>query len=117
MNLNWINMKIYKQKGVYGEGDVYTIYSLEDWDEYEKICKEKNPEFIKYNPNFYYFKEDFIKYIGKIWQYENEGYKVIGIEDNEPMVDWYWILQNVDDPEDIRYVLANSHELQDGLKI
>ena len=121
-------MKIYKQKGIYGEGDVYTIYSLEDWDAYEKICKEKDPEFLKYNPNFYSFKEDFIKYVGKIWQDKNQlkhtlngvplyvEYKVIGIEDNNPMMDWYWVLENVDDPKNTKHLLANSYDLQDGLK-
>ena len=94
-------METYRMKGIYGEGDVYVLKTIEDWDEYEKLCKERNSDFLKYNPNFFSFKKDFEKYIGKTWQdkeqlrYTYNGvpvyveYKVIAIEDNNPMMDWF----------------------------
>ena len=122
-------METYRMKGIYGEGDVYVLKTIEDWDEYEKLCKERNSDFLKYNPNFFSFKEDFEKYIGKVWQdkeqlrYTYNGvpvyveYKVIAIEDNNPMMDWYWIVQNVDDDRDVKSILANSCDLENGIKI
>ena len=120
-------METYRMKGIYGEGDVYVLKTIEDWDEYEKLCREKNSDFLKYNPNFFSFKEDFEKYIGKVWQdkeqlrytYNDEPvyveYKVIAIEDNNPMMDWYWIVQNVDDDRDVKSILANSCDLKNGI--
>ena len=123
-------MKTYTTKGIYGEDDVYVLETLEDWDEYEKVLKDIDKDFIiKYNPNFYSFKEDFKKYIGKIWQDKDqlryrfngipvyEEYKVIAIEDDNANLDWYWVVQNVDDDRDIKYVLANSWYMQNGIKI
>lgn len=120
-------METYRMKGIYGEGDVYVLKTIEDWDEYEKLCRERNSDFLKYNPNFFSFKEDFEKYIGKVWQdkeqlrytYNGEPvyveYKVIAIEDNNPMMDWYWIVQNVDDDRDVKSILANSCDLKNGI--
>ena len=122
-------METYRMKGIYGEGDVYVLKTIEDWDEYEKMCRERNSDFLQYNPNFFSFKEDFEKYIGKVWQdkeqlrytYNDEPvyveYKVIAIEDNNPMMDWYWIVQNVDDDRDVKSILANSCDLKNGIKI
>ena len=122
-------METYRMKGIYGEGDVYVLKTIEDWDEYEKLCRERNSDFLQYNPNFFSFKEDFEKYIGKVWQdkeqlrytYNGEPvyveYKVIAIEDNNPMMDWYWIVQNVDDDRDVKSILANSCDLKNGIKI
>ena len=122
-------METYRMKGIYGEGDVYVLKTIEDCDEYEKLCRERNSDFLQYNPNFFSFKEDFEKYIGKVWQdkeqlrytYNDEPvyveYKVIAIEDNNPMMDWYWIVQNVDDDRDIKSILANSCDLKNGIKI
>ena len=122
-------METYRMKGIYGEGDVYVLKTIEDWDEYERLCREKNSDFLKYNPNFFSFKEDFEKYIGKVWQdkeqlrytYNDEPvyveYKVIAIEDNNPMMDWYWIVQNIDDDRDVKSILANSCDLKNGIKI
>ena len=122
-------METYRMKGIYGEGDVYVLKNIEDWDEYEKLCRERNSDFLKYNPNFFSFKEDFEKYIGKVWQDKNQlrytyngvpvyvEYKVIAIEDNNPMMDWYWIVQNVDDDRDVKSILANSCDLENGIKI
>ena len=121
-------METYRMKGIYGEGDVYVLKTIEDWDEYEKLCRERNSDFLKYNPNFFSLKEDFEKYIGKVWQdkeqlrYTCNGtpvyveYKVIAIEDNNPMMDWYWIIQNVDDDRDVKSILANSCDLKNGIK-
>ena len=120
-------METYRMKGIYGEGDVYVLKTIEDWDEYEKLCREKNSDFLQYNPNFFSFKEDFEKYIEKVWQdkeqlrytYNDEPvyveYKVIAIEDNNPMMDWYWIVQNVDDDRDVKSILANSCDLKNGI--
>ena len=120
-------METYRMKGIYGEGDVYVLKTIEDWDEYEKLCKERNSDFLKYNPNFFSFKEDFEKYIGKTWQdkeqlrYTYNGvsvyvkYKIIAIEDNNPMMDWYWIVQNVDDDRDVKSILVNSLDLENGI--
>ena len=52
-------MKIREENGIYSLGKVYTLESLEDWNEYEKICKEKEPDFLKYHPSFYQIKEEF----------------------------------------------------------
>lgn len=112
-------MRQYTLKGVIGEGDVYVIETMEDWDEYEKISKDISPDFLKYNPNFYIFKEEFKKYIGKTWKdryqlrymYNGEPvyveYKVIALEDDYANLDWYWVVQNVDDDRDIKYVNVN----------
>ena len=123
-------MKIYKEKCLFypdiPECDNYVLETMEDWDEYEKILKEKSPDFLKCNPNFFSFKEDFKKYIGKIWSnksYEPDikkncpltNYKIIAMEDSNSVMDWYWIVQNVDDERDTRYILANSHDLEEGL--
>ena len=122
-------METYRMKGIYGEGDVYVLKTIEDWDEYEKLCRGRNSNFLQYNPNFFSFKEDFEKYIGKTWQDKEQlrctyngvpvyvEYKVIAIEDNNPMMDWYWIVQNVDDDRDVKSILVNSLDLKDGIKI
>ena len=123
-------MKTYTAKGIIGEDTVYVLETLEDWDEYEKILNDIDKDFIaKCNPNFYSFKEDFKKYIGKIWQDKNQlryrfngepvyvEYKVIALEDDDPNMDWYWVVQNVDDDRDIKRVLANSWDMQNGIKI
>ena len=123
-------MRIYKEKGIYGEDDVYELKTLEDFDEYERILKEKNPDnFLKCHPGFYKIKEEFKEYLRCRWEdkenlrYTLNGipiyktYIVVGIEDNYAMADWYWILRNEDDLEDIKYILANSHDLKNGLII
>lgn len=125
-------MKIYKEKSLFipgAEGNIYVLETMEDWDEYEKILKDEDQDFLKWNPNFYSFKEDFKKYIGKIWQDKNQlrymfngepvyvEYKVIALEDDDPNMDWYWVVQNVDDDRDIKRVLANSWDMQNGIKI
>ncbi len=121
-------MKTYTMKGIYGEGTVYVMETLEDWEEYEKLLKETSPDFPKWNPNFYSIWDDFKKYIGKIWQDKDQlrytfngvpvyvEYKVIGVEDNGPMMDWYWIVQNVDDERDVKSILVNSWDLKEGIK-
>ena len=125
-------MKIYKEKSLFipgAEGNIYVLETMEDWDEYEKILKDEDPDFLKWNPNFYSFKKDFKKYIGKIWQDKNQlrymfngepvyvEYKVIALEDDDPNMDWYWVVRNVDDDRDVKRVLANSWDMQNGIKI
>ena len=125
-------MKIYTEKSLFipgVEGNVYVLETMEDWDEYEKILKEMDQDFLECNPNFYSFKEDFKKYIGKIWQDKNQlrymfngepvyvEYEVIALEDDDPNMDWYWVVRNVDDDRDVKRVLANSWDMQNGIKI
>ena len=125
-------MKIYTEKSLFipgVEGNVYVLETMEDWDEYEKILKERDQDFLECNPNFYSFKEDFKKYIGKIWQDKNQlrymfngepvyvEYEVITLEDDDPNMDWYWVVRNVDDDRDVKRVLANSWDMQNGIKI
>ena len=109
-------MNIRKENGIYGKGNVYTLYTLEDFDTYENYLKTIDSDYIKkYNPNFHSFKEDFIKYVGKIWNNtKNETYRVIGIEDDDAMGDWYWVLENVENPSDIIYQLANDADFESG---
>ena len=122
-------METYKSKGLYGEGTVYVLKTVEDFDEYEKLLESEEEGYIKkYNPNFYSFKEEFIQYIGKIWEDKDQlrytfngvpvyaEYKVIAIEDDCPMADWYWLVQNTQDENDTKYILANSWDLKNGLK-
>lgn len=126
-------MKTYKEKSLVlpgAEDDVYVLETLEDWDEYEKILKDIDKNFItKYNPNFYSFKEEFKQYIGKIWQDKNQlryringkpvyvEYKVIALEDDNANMDWYWVVQNVDDDRDIKYINGNSWDMPNGIKL
>lgn len=112
-------MRHYTTKGIIGEGDVYVLETIEDWDEYEKISKDISPDFLTYNPNFYIFKDEFKRYIGTTWKdrtqlrymYNGEPvyveYKVIALEDDYANMDWYWVIQNVDDDRDIKYVNVN----------
>jgi hypothetical protein len=122
-------MKKYRTPGILGEGDVYVLENMDDWDEYEKILSDIEDDYIKkYNPNFYTFKEEFKQYIGKIWQDKSQlryklndvpvyvEYKVIALEDDDANMDWYWVVQNVDDERDIKYILTNSWDLINGLK-
>ena len=37
-------------------------------------------------------------------------YKVIALEDDYANMDWYWVVQNVDDDRDIKYVNVNGIE-------
>ena len=49
-------MKVYTEKSAIIPGiedDVYVLETMDDWDEYERILKEKDPDFLKWNPNFY----------------------------------------------------------------
>ena len=103
--------------GLYGEDIVYVINSIEDFDEYAKVTNKSKEKIDQ-------LKERFNKYIGKIWcDYEKplevvDGvqqymeYKIIGLEDNIPYRDYYWVVQNVDDERDIQYVL----NIRTGLK-
>lgn len=110
-------MNIRTEDGLYGKGNVYSLYSLEDFDIYENYLKTIDSDYIKkYNPNFHSFKEDFKKYVGKLWNItKNETYRVIGIEDDDSMGDWYWVLENVENPSDIIYQLANDSDFYKGL--
>lgn len=111
-------MRTYTQKGICGYGTVYVMERMEDFDEYEKILGREYIE--RFNPNFYEFKKEFKERIGTWWEdrkqlrYMYNGkpvyvrYKIIGLEDNNPFMDWYWIVQNEDDSRDVRYINCND---------
>lgn len=109
-------METYKGKGIYEEGTIYVLKNMEDWDELEILYRKGNPVYPNQDSPFFYLKGEFEKFIGKLWQDKNQTkYKVMGIEKNDPMRDWYWIVQNVDDDRDIKYILANSKDLKNGI--
>lgn len=101
--------------GLYGRGVEYIIETLEDWDSYEKMCRETFPEILQY-PDFSKIKEDFKKFIGKIWTSESKKrYEVVAMVDSRPNRDWYWLLRNIEEEKDTRYLLFVSRELEEGL--
>lgn len=101
-------MKTYTTKGIYCEGTIYVMERPEDFDEYEKILGKERIE--TYNPNFYSFRDEFREKIGTYWEdpKQHVRYKIIALEDNNPWADWYWIVQNEDDPRDVRFINCND---------
>ena len=87
--------------------EVWRFYSLEEARNHHTSCS-----------NWPKILEDLERYIGKVWydprdiRYRINGnpvyreYKIIGIEDNEICMDYYWILE--DDSHKIIYRLTND---------
>lgn len=104
-------MKTYQEKGIYGTGTVYLLEKVEDFDELATI-KGCSLEELDKHSNFSSFKEDFIKYIGKLWVDTSDSdiklFRIIGLEDNEPMADWYWVVEYVNDKSIVKHPLAND---------
>ena len=101
-------MKVFEETGIYGKGHRYVIETVEDFDEWRDLHKDS------YGTNRFADEMigDFRQCIGKNWKDPKTGtlYKVIGLEDNEAYMDWYWIIQNVDDERDMQYPLANDSD-------
>lgn len=108
-------MKKYRDTGPYGEGDIYVLESLEDFDEYLKIDPNTS-----LSPTGWWnvCKNGFAKYGGKYiddksqlrYMFNGKGiyvrYKVIGLEVNDPWSDVYWVLENEDDQRDVKQIFG-----------
>lgn len=88
-------MEHIQKEGIYGKGDVWRFYTVEEAEKHEKQCV-----------NWQSIVEDFKKIKGKTWLDKQDiryllnsepvyrEYTIIGIEDNEPWADYYWILED-----------------------
>lgn len=88
-------MEHVRENGIYGEGDIWRFYTVEEAEKHEKQCV-----------NWPRILEDFKKIIGKTWLDKKDirylvnsvpvyrKYIIIGIEDNEAWADYYWILED-----------------------
>ena len=103
-------MKSYTTKGVYGEKESYALETLDDWKEYEAILVSE--KLMKFNPNFYEFKRDFIRNIEKKVANGGQIYELGGVEDNNSMLDWYYICKNINNEQDVKYYLMDDTELE-----
>ena len=110
-------MKKYFADGPFGHQPVYVLKNLDDFREYKKLLGEEGIRRLL--PNFYTIRKRFKKLCGTIVKQESydennnvvsTDYKVIGIEDNYAYSDWYWILQDINDPKIITYVNINDSE-------
>ena len=82
------------ENGIYGEGDVWRFYTVEEAEQHTKKSDAWS-----------YIIEQMKKYLGKTWldkkdiiyYYNNDPryreYKIVGVEDNESFCDYYWILE------------------------
>ena len=107
---NDLILKTYKTVGIYGEGTAYVLENLGDWDEYEEFLL--SADLMKFNPNFYEFKKDFIRNAGKFVEFAGEMYKVVAAEDDNSMLDWYYVCENINDKRKRKYCLMNDTELE-----
>ena len=82
------------EKGVYGEGNVWRFYTVEE-------AKQHNPN----SASWQHCVEQMKDCLGKTWIDDTREYKIIGLEDNEPYCDYYWILEN--EAGDRKYELTN----------
>ena len=103
-------MKAYSTVGIYGEGTAYILENLGDWDEYEEFLL--SADLMKFNPNFYEFKNDFFRNAGKFVEVAGELYKVVAAECDETMADWYYICENINDKYDRKYYLMGDVDLE-----
>ena len=103
-------MEHVRMNGIYGEGDVYRVYSAEE--------AEREKDFCRNWPNV---GDDMKRLLGMKWvdlddPEDLDGRKewtVIGVEDNEAWADYYWILE--DGEGNRRYELANCTDFYDGI--
>lgn len=101
------------EKGIYGEGEVWRFYTVEEAEQHKSTS------------SWQYVIEQMKKYLGKTWvsnkevmyYFNNEPrymeYKIIGVEDNEPYADYYWILQH---GHITKYELINSADFYNNIK-
>ena len=72
------------QKGIYSKGNVWRFYTVED-------AERHKPK----SASWQHCVERMKDCLGKTMVLPgNREYKIIGIEDNEPYMDYYWILAN-----------------------
>lgn len=103
--LNYLNnMEHTIEKGIYGERNVWRFYTVEEAEQHNtesaswKHCVERMKDCL-----------------GKTWtSIEGREYKIIGLEDNEPYLDYYWILEN--ESGDRRYELTNFADFYKNIK-
>ena len=91
------------EKGIYGEGDVWRFYTVEE-------AEQHNTK----SASWKYTVEQMKDCLGKIWTNKGCEYKIIGLEDNEPYSDYYWILEN--ETGDRIYELAGYAEFYKNIK-
>lgn len=107
-------MKKFRKSGIYGEDDVWVLETLEDFDEYLKLNKDTSLSLTGW---YNVFKNGFTKYKDKYindknqlrYMFNGKGvyvrYKLIAVEVNDAWCDVYWVLENEDDPRDVKTVL------------
>ena len=92
------------ENGVYGKGNVWRFYTVEE-------AEQHNPK----SANWQHCVERMKDCLGKTWSaIEGREYKIIGLEDNEPYLDYYWILEN--ESGDRRYELTNYVDFYKNIK-
>lgn len=93
------------QKGIYGvEGDVWRFYTVEE-------AEQHNPK----SASWQHYVERMKECLGKtVVLPGNREYEIIGLEDNEPYCDYYWILKNKFDNR--AYELAGYADFYKNIK-
>ena len=112
-------MKHYMEKGLYEtEMDVWDFYSVDEMIAHETEC-----------PNWKFCIRDAERYLGRLWhddevRYLLNGkpiyrniYRIVGLEDNNAMADYYWILRplNEDGDANDRHVLWGYDEFEKNI--
>ena len=105
------------QNGIYGEGNVWQFYDVEEAEQH------------KGNSSSWKYVVERMKHcLGKIWLdkkdilyfYEDtpiyREYKIIGVEDNDPFCDYYWILEDQCHQRSRKYELVNSADFYKQIK-
>ena len=91
------------ERGIYGEGDVWRFYTVEE-------AERHNTK----SASWKYTVEQMKNCLGKTWINKGCEYKIIGLEDNEPYLDYYWILEN--ESGNRIYELANFADFYKNIK-
>lgn len=94
------------EKGIYGEGNIWRFYTVEEAEQHDtksEIWKHNIGRMKEYLGKFWLDKNDILYYYNNEPRYRK--YKIIGLEDNEPYCDYYWILE--DETGKRKYELAN----------
>ncbi len=103
------------EKGIYGEGNVWRFYTVEEAEQHDKKsaswkhCVEHMKDCLG---KFWLDKKDILYYYNNEPRYRK--YKIIGLEDNEAYSDYYWILEN--EFGDRKYELTNSADFYKNIK-
>ena len=105
------------QNGIYGEGDIWQFYDIEEAEQHKGNSS-----------SWKYVVEQMKQCLGKIWLDKKDilyfyddtpiyrEYKIIGVEDNEPFCDYYWILEDQRHPRSRKYELVNSADFYKQIK-